>query len=180
MAILPILQFPNPRLRLRAKEIATITPAIQRLAADMLETMYDAPGIGLAATQVDVHKRLIVIDVSAEKNQPQIFVNPTFEVIADTKDEPFDEGCLSVPGFYEEVTRPNHIRAQALDLHGNPFTADYNGLMAICLQHEIDHLNGKLFVDHISSLKRNSIRTKLVKEQKREANQAPLSANRTF
>jgi peptide deformylase len=169
MAILTILQFPNPRLRTRAKPIRTITSDIHRLAADMLETMYDAPGIGLAATQVDVHKRLLVIDISPEKNQPLVFINPEFEVIDDVDNEPYDEGCLSVPGFYEAVTRPNHIRAQAMDLDGQLFTAEYRGIMAICLQHEIDHLNGKLFVDHISALKRNNIRTKLVKEQKRES-----------
>ncbi len=172
MAILTILQFPNPRLRIRAKAIRTITPEIHRLTSDMLETMYDAPGIGLAATQIDIHKRLLVIDISPEKNRPLVFINPEFEVIADTENETYDEGCLSVPGFYEPVTRPNHIRAQAMGLDGQLFTAEYRGLMAICLQHEIDHLNGKLFVDHISSLKRNSIRTKLLKEKKRETNES--------
>jgi peptide deformylase len=172
MAILTILQFPHPRLRTRAKEIKSITPEIHRLATDMLETMYDAPGIGLAATQVDVHKRLLVIDISAEKNQPMVFINPEFEVINDTDNQSYDEGCLSVPGFYEPVIRPNHIRATALGLDGKAFTAEYRDLMAICLQHEIDHLNGKLFVDHISTLKRNSIRTKLLKEQKREAQES--------
>jgi peptide deformylase len=130
--------------------------------------MYDAPGIGLAASQVNVHKRVVVIDVSEDKTQPLVFINPEIEVL-DADVSEYDEGCLSVPGFYETVVRPEHIRVKALDRDGNPFEIEPQGLLAVCIQHELDHLNGKLFVDHISPFKRTRIRAKLEKKHKAEA-----------
>ncbi|MCG8669894.1 MAG: peptide deformylase [Pseudomonadales bacterium] len=167
MALLEILEFPDPRLRTVAKPIGQVDDGIRKLIDDMLETMYEAPGIGLAATQINVHKRVIVIDVSEEKNQPMVLINPEYEVIDGEQD--YDEGCLSVPGYYETVTRAERIRLKALDRDGNPYEMDCDGLLAVCVQHEIDHLDGKLFVDHISKLKRERIRTKLVREQKSRA-----------
>ena len=164
MALLEILEFPDPRLRTVAKPITQVDDAIRKLADDMLETMYDAPGIGLAATQVNVHQRLIVIDISEEKNQPMVLINPEYEV-QEGKQE-YDEGCLSVPGYYETVERAEKILLKALDHHGTPFEMECDGLLSVCVQHEIDHLDGKLFVDHISKLKRERIRSKLVRSQK--------------
>ncbi len=161
MTILNILEFPDPRLRTKAKPITQVDDSIRKLADDMLETMYDAPGVGLAATQVNVHKRLIVIDVSEEKNQPLVLINPEYEVIEGEQD--YEEGCLSVPGYYEKVTRAEKIRLKALDRDGNPFEKECDGLLSVCVQHEIDHLDGILFVDHISKLKRERIRSKLAK-----------------
>lgn len=168
MALLPILEFPDPRLRTVAKPVETVDERIQTLIDDMFETMYDAPGIGLAATQVDVHERVIVIDISDGRSDPRVFINPEIEVIDPTLGQ-YDEGCLSVPGFYEEVHRPKVITVSALDRGGQPYTETLDGLLAICLQHEIDHLDGKLFVDYISPLKRNRIRHKLEKAHKRQA-----------
>lgn len=168
MALLPILEFPDPRLRTVAKPVTEVDDNIRRLIVDMFETMYDAPGIGLAASQVNVHKRVVVIDVSEDKSQPLVFINPEIEVL-DTEVSEYDEGCLSVPGFYETVVRPEHIRVKALDRDGNPFEIEPQGLLAVCIQHELDHLNGKLFVDHISPFKRTRIRAKLEKKHKSEA-----------
>lgn len=167
MALLEILEFPDPRLRTVAKPIAQVDDGIRKLVDDMLETMYDAPGIGLAATQINVHKRLVVIDVSEEKDQPMVLINPEFDVIDGEQD--YDEGCLSVPGYYEKVTRAEKILLKALDRNGEPYEMECDGLLSVCIQHEIDHLDGKLFVDHISKLKRERIRTKLVREQKAKA-----------
>ncbi len=168
MAKLTILEFPDPRLRTVAKPVAAVDQRIRALIDDMFETMYAAPGIGLAATQIDVHEQLIVIDISEEKDQPLVFINPRIEVLGDTE-QCYDEGCLSVPGFYETVYRPERVRVHALDRDGNPFTLEPEGLLAICIQHEMDHLNGKLFVDYLSPLKRDRIRKKLEKQQRHSA-----------
>lgn len=168
MALLPILEFPDPRLRTVAKRVTEVDDSIRRLIDDMFDTMYDAPGIGLAASQVNVHKRVVVIDVSEDKSQPLVFINPEIEVL-DAEVSEYDEGCLSVPGFYETVVRPEHIRVKALDANGTPFEIEPQGLLAVCIQHELDHLNGKLFVDHISPFKRTRIRAKLEKKHKTEA-----------
>ncbi len=168
MAVLEILEFPDPRLRTRAKPVTEVTDTTRALIDDMFETMYDAPGIGLAATQVDVHERVLVIDVSEDRTEPLVFINPEVEVLDPDLGE-YDEGCLSVPGFYETVRRPQRIRVTALDRNGEPFTREIEGLLAICLQHEIDHLEGKLFVDYLSPLKRSRIRKKLEKDQRRRA-----------
>ena len=168
MAVLEILEFPDPRLRTVAQPLSQVSDQTRALIDDMFETMYSAPGIGLAATQVDVHQRLLVIDVSEDHSDPLVFINPDVEVLDDTLGE-YDEGCLSVPGFYETVNRPRRIRVTALDRNGESFTRDLEGLLAICLQHEIDHLDGKLFVDYLSPLKRQRIRKKLEKSQRRQA-----------
>ena len=170
MAILKILEFPDPRLRTRARPIAEVTDEIRTLAADMLETMYAAPGIGLAATQVDVHKRLLVADVSTDKDEPHVLINP--EILTKDGVEVMEEGCLSVPGYYEEVERAEAIRVRALGLDGEPFELDADGLLAVCIQHEIDHLDGKLFVDYISTVKRDRIRKKLLKERRQQSTAA--------
>ena len=168
MAVLEILEFPDPRLRTRALPVEQVTDATRALIDDMFETMYDAPGIGLAATQVDVHERILVIDLSEDQSQPLVFINPEVTVLDPELGE-YDEGCLSVPGFYETVNRPRRVRVSALDRNGDPFTRELEGLLAICLQHEIDHLDGKLFVDYLSALKRQRIRKKLEKSQRRRA-----------
>lgn len=168
MALLEILEFPDPRLRTRARPVDVVSDEIRQLIDDMLETMYDAPGIGLAATQVNVHQRVLVIDISEDGSDPQVFINPEVTVLDPELGE-YDEGCLSVPGFYETVNRPRRINVTALDRQGRPFTRELSGLMAICLQHEIDHLEGKLFVDYLSPLKRQRIRKKLEKLQRRQA-----------
>lgn len=165
MALLEILEFPDPRLRTRAKPVAQVDDGIRRLVDDMFETMYQAPGVGLAATQVNVHRQVVVIDVSEDQSQPLVFINPAI-VVLDQLLCDYDEGCLSVPGFYETVSRPQHIRVRALDRDGQPFEIEPQGLLAVCIQHEVDHLNGKLFVDHISSLKRDRIRKKLEKKHR--------------
>ena len=166
MALLPILEFPDPRLRTRAAPVSQVDARIQTLVDDMFDTMYNAPGIGLAASQVDVHERVIVIDLTEDHSDPRVFIHPEITVIDDALGS-YDEGCLSVPGFYETVERPSVIEVTALDREGQAFTEQLEGLMGICLQHEIDHLEGKLFVDYLSPLKRQRIRSKLVKEQKR-------------
>ncbi len=165
MAILNILEFPDPRLRTKAELVEHVDDSIRQIIADMFETMYEAPGIGLAATQVDVHKQIIVIDVSEEKSEPLVFINPKITV-QDHELDSYDEGCLSVPGFYETVERPKGIKVEALDKDGKPFVLEPEGLLAICIQHEIDHLNGKLFVDYLSNMKRQRIRKKLEKQQR--------------
>lgn len=162
MALLPILEFPDPRLRTVAKPVEVFDEDLLRLVDDMFETMYEAPGIGLAASQVNVHKQLIVMDISEDRDQPLVFINPKITVLDETP-KPYDEGCLSVPGFYETVERPQKIRVDALDPHGKPFSIEDDGLLAVCIQHEMDHLKGKLFVDYLSPLKRNRIRDKLEK-----------------
>ncbi len=161
MAILNILHFPDTRLRTRAAPVAQVDDAIRMLADDMLETMYDAPGIGLAATQIDVHLRLVVIDVSEEKNNPLVLINP--EILAKEGVEQMDEGCLSVPGIYDTVERAEKVKIRALGRDGRPFELEAGGLLAVCIQHELDHLDGKLFVDYLSSLKRERIKKKLEK-----------------
>lgn len=161
MAILHILHYPDPRLRLKAKAVMEVNDSVRQLAADMLETMYAAPGIGLAATQVNVQKRLLVLDVSEQKNTPQCFINP--EILIREGSEEMEEGCLSVPGIFDNVTRSQKVLVRALDLQGQSFELEADGLLAVCLQHEIDHLDGRLFVDHLSTLKRNRIRKKLTK-----------------
>ena len=166
MAQLNILHFPDPRLRLKAKPIEKVTDEIRQLANDMLETMYDAPGIGLAATQVNQQKRLIVIDVSEDKTSPLFLINP--ELIETEGEREFEEGCLSVPEAYETVTRADTIRVRALNLKGEPFEMDADGILATCIQHEIDHLEGKLFVDYLSNLKRQRIKKRLEKHQKQK------------
>ncbi len=171
MPLLTILEFPDPRLRTRAKPLSEVTDTTRQLIDNMFETMYDAPGIGLAATQVDVHQRLLVMDVTDDKSNPMVFINPEFEVL-DPEVAEYDEGCLSVPGFYETVQRPQRINARALGRDGEPFEVELEGLAAICLQHEIDHLEGKLFVDYLSPLKRQRIRKKLEKEQRRRLEDA--------
>lgn len=168
MAILTILEFPDPRLRKVAEPVAVVDDDVRRLAEDMLETMYAAPGVGLAATQVNVQRRLVVMDVSEHHDQPLVFINPEITVLDETLCD-YDEGCLSVPGFYEKVSRPRRIRVAALDRHGEPFVLEPEGLMAVCIQHEVDHLDGKLFVDYLSPLKRQRIRQKLVKQQRASA-----------
>lgn len=163
--ILPILEFPDPRLRIKARPVAVVDDGIRRLVDDMLETMYDAKGIGLAATQVDRHLQIIVMDLSEEKNEPRVFINPQVTPVCDDK-APYDEGCLSVPGFYETVERPARVRIKALGRDGQLFEVEADGLLAVCIQHEQDHLNGKLFVDYLSTLKRERIKKKLEKQHK--------------
>lgn len=163
MAILPILEYPDPRLRKKAKPVVTVDDHIKQLVDDMFETMIDSHGIGLAASQVDVHQRVIVMDLMEDGSQPRVFINPEIEVLNDTT-EPYDEGCLSVPGFYETVARPSNVMISALDREGKPFKEKASGLLAICIQHEIDHLEGKLFVDYLSPLKRQIIRKKMKKK----------------
>lgn len=165
MAILKILEFPDPRLRNVAQPVTEVDDSIRQLIDDMFETMYDAPGVGLAATQVNVHKRVVVIDTSEDKSGPLVFINPKIEILDETLFD-YEEGCLSVPGFYEEVTRPRHVRVTALDRNGEAFTMEPEGLLAVCIQHEADHLDGKLFVDYLSNMKRSRIRKKLEKQQK--------------
>lgn len=165
MAQLEILQFPDARLRTVAKPVAQVDDRIRQLVDDMFETMYAAPGIGLAATQVNVHEQVVVIDLSEDKSQPLVFINPQITVLDETLYD-YEEGCLSVPGFYEAVTRPRHIRVTALDREGQEFTMEPEGLLAVCIQHEKDHLLGKLFVDYVSNVKRQRIRKKLEKQQR--------------
>jgi peptide deformylase len=172
MALRTILEFPDPRLRIRAQPVTQFDATLGTLIADMLETMYAAPGIGLAATQVDVHQRLIVIDVSDERNQPLILINP--EILTREGEASTEEGCLSVPGIFDEVKRAAKIRLRAQDAGGAVSEQDYEDILAVCIQHEMDHLQGKLFVDYLSDLKRERIRKKLDKERKeRAANAAP-------
>lgn len=167
MARLNVLHYPDPRLRKPALPVETVDASIRTLVADMLETMYAAPGIGLAATQVNVQKRVVVMDLSEEKNRPQVFINPT--VLERQGESEGEEGCLSVPGFYETVRRAEWVRSSALDLDGEPFEFEARGLLAVCIQHEIDHLDGKLFVDYLSTLKRDRIRKKLEKQARHES-----------
>ena len=164
MSSLNILHFPDERLRTVAKPVEVVDDRIRGIIDDMFETMYAAPGIGLAATQVNIHERLLVIDISEEKNQPLVFINP--EITDRGGEQEMDEGCLSVPGYYETVRRAEHIHVRALDRNGEPFEMDAEELLAVCIQHEIDHLDGKLFVDYLSQLKRVRIKKKMEKQQK--------------
>ncbi|MFP5384298.1 MAG: peptide deformylase [Gammaproteobacteria bacterium] len=167
MAILDILEFPDPRLRTVAQPVAAVDDALRRIIDDMFETMYAAPGIGLAATQVNFHQRLLVLDISEDKTQPLVFINPEFEPISGEQE--YNEGCLSVPGYYDTVQRHDRIRVRALDRRGQPFEMEADGLLSVCIQHEIDHLDGKLFVDYLSRLKRDRVRSRLEKERARRA-----------
>ncbi|KRG69345.1 peptide deformylase [Pseudoxanthomonas dokdonensis] len=170
MALLPILEFPDPRLRTKAVPLAAeqiAQPAFQQLLDDMFETMYEAPGIGLAASQVDVHQRFVVIDVSEEKNTPLVFINP--EILDRTGEQVYQEGCLSVPGIFADVTRADEITVRFLDRQGEAREIRADGLLAVCIQHEMDHLDGKLFVDYLSPLKREMVRKKLAKQRKHVA-----------
>ena len=168
MAKLDILRYPDPKLQTVAKPVQAVDARIQTLIADMLETMYDANGIGLAATQVNVHERLVVIDVSEERNQPMVLINPEITWASEVRVKG-DEGCLSVPGIFDGVERASAVKVQALDRDGQPQTLEAEGLLAVCIQHELDHLLGKVFVEYLSPLKRNRIKTKLLKSQRDDA-----------
>ena len=175
MALLPILEFPDPRLRTKAQPVEQVDAGLRKLIDDMFETMYAAPGIGLAATQVNVHKRVLVIDISEKRNERLALINP--EIVSHSGMEETEEGCLSVPGIYEKVKRADQIRVRALDRDGKQLEFDADGLLAVCIQHEMDHLEGKLFVDYLSDLKRTRIRKKLEKDRKEKA--AELARKRT-
>jgi peptide deformylase len=167
MTKLAILEYPDPRLRKLAAPVKIVDDAVRQLASDMLETMYAAKGVGLAATQVDVHLRMIVLDVSETRDQPLTLINP--ELLKTEGSGPGEEGCLSLPGIYDKLTRATHIRVRALGTDGHPFEMDAEGLLAVCIQHEMDHLEGKLFVDYLSELKRTLIKRRLEKERKQRA-----------
>ena len=170
MALLPVLCYPDPRLHKRAKPVDKVDERIKGIVKDMAETMYDAPGVGLAATQVDIHEQIIVIDVSDDQNELMVFINPEL-VWASEEKKSWRECCLSVPEYYDEVDRPANIRVKAIDLHGKPFEIEADGLLAVCLQHEMDHLQGKVFVEYLSLLKRNRISLKMKKRAKELAEQ---------
>lgn len=174
MALLEILEYPDPRLRTVARPVEAVTDEIRTLVENMLETMYAAPGIGLAATQVDFHQRLLVIDVTEDKSEPLCFINP--EIIEADGIVKGDEGCLSVPEIYEAVERAERIRVKALDRNGEPFELEADGLLAVCIQHEMDHLEGKLFVDYLSEMKRQRLKKKLAKARRRDADTAASRA----
>jgi peptide deformylase len=167
MSFLTILEYPDKRLRTIAKPVEEVDAGLTRLIDDMFETMYEAPGIGLAATQVDVHKQLLILDISEDRSQPMVFINP--RITAKDGSQIYQEGCLSLPGIYADVKRWNQITVEALDRHGKPFTLDAEGLLAVCIQHEMDHLAGKVFVDHLSPLKRALAEKKLAKQRKLDA-----------
>jgi peptide deformylase len=175
MTKLVILEFPDPRLRKKAATVPVVDDAVRQLADNMLETMYAAHGVGLAATQVDVHQRLIVLDVSEERNRPLILINP--QLLNLEGSAPAEEGCLSLPGIYEKLSRATHIRVRALGRDGEPFEMDADGLLAVCIQHEMDHLDGKLFVDYLSELKRQLIRRRLTKERRQRSPGSELRAS---
>jgi peptide deformylase len=174
MALRTILEYPDPRLRTRAQAVTQFDAELGQLVDDMFETMYAAPGIGLAATQVDVHKRVIVIDVSKDHDQPLVFINP--EILSRSGEEVTEEGCLSVPDNFAEVKRSSNVRVRARDRNGEVFERDYDDVLAVCIQHEMDHLEGKLFVDYLSDLKRERIRKKLEKERKEKASRSRQGA----
>lgn len=164
MAILNILHYPDKRLRTVAAPVEEITPALRKLIDDMAETMYAAPGIGLAATQVDVHKQLVIIDISETRDDLRVFINP--RIVVREGEEEHEEGCLSVPGIYDKVTRAARVTVEALDRDGKPFTLDVDGLLAVCVQHEIDHLKGRVFVEYLSRLKQTRIKAKMLKQMR--------------
>ncbi len=172
MAKLRILEFPDPRLRTRAAAVEVVDDRLRQLADDMFETMYAAPGIGLAATQVDVHQRLLVVDVSTDKTDPHVLINP--EILQKDGVAVTEEGCLSVPGYFDEVERAGHIRVRYLDRNGQPVERDMEGLLAVCVQHEMDHLEGRLFVDYLSEAKRQRIRKRLVKDRREQSTSAAV------
>ncbi|MDB5764902.1 MAG: Peptide deformylase [Herminiimonas sp.] len=165
MSLLNILRYPDPRLHKVAKPVTVFDARLKQFVADMAETMYEAPGIGLAASQVDVHEQIIVIDISDTRSDLRVFINPEILWVSDEK-QIYDEGCLSVPGVYDGVERPARIKARALDADGKPFEVDADGLLAVCVQHEMDHLKGKVFVEYLSPLKRNRIKAKMLKEER--------------
>jgi peptide deformylase len=167
MSLLPILEYPDPRLRTKAQPVTVFDAALQNLVDAMLETMYAAPGIGLAASQVNVHRQLLVLDVSEEKNQPLVLINP--QIVASAGSQTYQEGCLSVPGIFADVDRADKITVESLDRHGQPQPIEADGLLAVCIQHEMDHLAGKLFVDYLSPLKRELVRKKLEKQRRSSA-----------
>lgn len=170
MSILNILRYPDPRLHKVAKPVTQFDERLKQLVADMAETMYEAPGVGLAASQVDVHEQLVVIDVSETNDQLQVFINPEILWASEEK-KVYDEGCLSVPGVYDGVERPAEVKVRALDVGGKAFELHADGLLAVCIQHEMDHLKGKVFVEYLSPLKRNRIKTKMLKEEREEQRQ---------
>lgn len=172
MAILTILEFPDPRLRTRAVPVETVDDELRRLIDSMFETMYAAPGIGLAATQVDVHRRFLVADVTSDRSDPHVLINP--EIVASAGEMINEEGCLSVPGIYAEVKRAESIRVRYLDRNGNEVEKDMDDLLAICVQHEMDHLEGRLFVDYLSEAKRQKIRKRLIKERRQQPEPAAV------
>jgi peptide deformylase len=165
MSLLSILRYPDPRLHKVAKPVTVFDKRLKKLAADMAETMYEAPGVGLAASQVDVHEQLIVIDTSETHDDLQVFINPEITWASPEK-QVYDEGCLSVPGIYDGVERPARVKVRAVDLEGKPFEVEAEGLLAVCIQHEMDHLKGKVFVEYLSPLKRNRIKTRMLKEER--------------
>jgi peptide deformylase len=165
MSLLPILRYPDPRLHKVAKPVTVFDHRLKKLVADMADTMYDAPGIGLAASQVDVHEQLIVIDTSETHDDLRVYINPEITWTSPEK-QVYDEGCLSVPGIYDGVERPARVKVRALDLDGKPFEVEADGLLAVCIQHEMDHLKGKVFVEYLSPLKRNRIKTRMLKEER--------------
>lgn len=171
MSLLTILEFPDPRLRTRAQLVETFDASLSRLIDDLFETMYAAPGVGLAAVQVGVFKRLMVIDVSESRDQPLVFINPA--IVASQGTQTYQEGCLSVPGIYADVERAERITVEALDRHGNGFSLEADGLLAVCIQHEIDHLEGKVFVDYLSPFKREQVRKRLAKQAKEKQEAVP-------
>ncbi|RJG15419.1 peptide deformylase [Massilia cavernae] len=175
MALLNILRYPDARLHKVAKPVTEFGERIARLVADMAETMYEAPGVGLAASQVDVHEQLIVVDITETKDDLRVFINPEIVWASDDR-QVYDEGCLSVPGIYDGVERPSRVRVRALDAQGVPFELEADGLMAVCIQHEMDHLKGKIFVEYLSPLKRNRIKAKLLKEERAIERDAALRA----
>lgn len=168
MAVLPILSYPDPRLRTIAEPVKTVDDSVKALIADMIETMYDAKGIGLAATQVDKHIQLIVMDLSENNDEPRVFINPKVTPLVEDK-QPYEEGCLSVPTVYDSVDRPTKVRIEAIDGDGKEFVEEAEGLLAVCIQHEMDHLNGVLFVDYLSKLKQSRARDKVRKAVKQMA-----------
>ena len=165
MSLLPILRYPDPRLHKVAKPVTAFDNRLKKLVADMADTMYDAPGVGLAASQVDVHEQLIVIDTSETHDDLRVFINPEITWVSPEK-QVYDEGCLSVPGIYDGVERPARVKVRALDLDGKSFELEADGLLAVCIQHEMDHLKGKVFVEYLSPLKRNRIKTRMLKEER--------------
>ena len=175
MTKLVILEYPDPRLRKKAAAVTAVDAALQQFIDNLLETMYAANGVGLAATQVDVHKRVIVLDISQSRDQPLVLINP--EILSKDGEGPGEEGCLSLPGIYDKLSRATHIRLRALGRDGNPFEMDAEGLLGVCIQHEIDHLEGKLFVDYLSELKRTLIRRRLEKERKQRSSNSDSRAH---
>jgi peptide deformylase len=176
MALLNILRYPDVRLHKVAKPVTDFGPRIATLVADMAETMYEAPGVGLAASQVDVHEQLVIIDISDTKDALMVFINPEITWASEEKTI-YDEGCLSVPGIYDGVERPSKVKVKALDASGTPFELEADGLLAVCIQHEMDHLLGKVFVEYLSPLKRNRIKAKMLKEERGIAREAALKAS---